>query len=106
MMMQLYYAKHPNFLMDQQDAGKLTLADLAQNYELMVKAPWPNDTTPDDVFAYYQDRAIPLPPDIEHTSMSVGDIVLLGRNVFICCICGWYAVELSNIKTGDILNAS
>ncbi len=107
MKMELYYRKYKgdgtDFMMDQGMAGKLTLADLVADYELMARTVWPEGTIPDDVFAYYQDRAIPLPPSIGRTSMSAGDLVVLDHNVYICCRCGWYAVELSRMKAGDIL---
>ena len=102
----MYFQKEPNFNMSREDAAKLTLAQLAENYELVLKVTMPEGTLPDRIFMMYQDRPLSLPPGVKHTSMSVGDIVVLGRKVCICCTCGWYTVELSNIPSADVLEAS
>jgi hypothetical protein len=83
--------------MTQADAAKLTLEQLQHNYARVLSLHMPEGMTPDAIYQLYQDRPVALPADIHHTSMSVGDIVLIGRTVCICCKCGWYKVELSNI---------
>jgi len=106
MMAKLYYQKNPNFNMTREDAARLTLAKLVNNYERVLEIEVPEGTLPDRIFSMYQDRPIPLPADIKHTSMSVGDIVVLGKKMCVCCRTGWYTLELSNIQLEPTIEAS
>lgn len=106
MKVEMYYQKKPNFNMTSEDAAKLTLAQLADNYELVLKIDMPEGTLPDKIYNMYQDRPLYLPPGIHHTSMSAGDIVILGETVCVCCYCGWYRIKFSNIPSGDTIEAS
>ncbi len=103
MEVQIYYQKKPNWDLSQGDASNLTLVNLMENYEHIITFNMPEGTKPDDIYLMYQDREIRLPEGIHHSSMFVGDIVLLDRKVCVCCTCGWYEVELSNITSGNIM---
>jgi hypothetical protein len=102
MLMKLYYRKNSHFDMRREDALRLTVADFLENYELVLKAPWPDSTSPEDVFIFYQDRPIPLPATVRHSSMSVGDIVVLDSTVFVCLDRGWYAVDYTNLPPAPL----
>ncbi|MDD5060894.1 MAG: hypothetical protein PHN44_01240 [Candidatus Marinimicrobia bacterium] len=107
MKVEIYYRKFKpgkiNFDMTQQDAGQLTMNDLLNDYACVAQIEQPESTTPDRIFFMYQDRPLPLPPGIEHTSMSVGDIVLLDKEICVCCNCGWYRLSLKSVPSGKIL---
>jgi hypothetical protein len=93
----LLYQKKPNVLMKKEEAAKITLGELIENYAEILEITVPDGTRPDAVFSMYQDRPVPLPAGIRHSSMSCGDIVQLGHTLHVCCDVGWYSVPFSKL---------
>lgn len=71
--------------------AKPTRETLEEDYELFWSGEVPDDTSPDDIFAKFNliEGRVRLPPGIKHTSMSVGDIVQLDDQFYICMPIGW-----------------
>ncbi len=90
----LYYQKNPSFLMSREEAARLTIADLENNYGRVLEIDVPAGTCPDSIFSTYQDRPIPLPPGVRHSSVSVGDVVVIGSALHVCLMTGWYSVPI------------
>jgi hypothetical protein len=95
MKVELWYQKNCNFLMDGKQARRLTMGDIKNNYAKVLDLDMPDGTLPDRVFRMYQERPIPLPAGVVHTSMSVGDIVRIGETVHICLVTGWFSFKQS-----------
>lgn len=100
----LYYQKNPNSLMSREEAAGLTLADLENKYGKVLEIDVPAGTCPDSIFSPYQDRPIPLPPDVRHSSMSVGDVVVIGSALHVCLMTGWYSVPIASSQEKPALS--
>jgi hypothetical protein len=100
----IYYQKHPNFLMSRDEAAKLTLADIENNYGKVAEIDVSANACPDDIFLFYQDKTIPLPAGVNHSSMSVGDIVVIGSTLHVCLDVDWYSVPIPT--SHEIIKAS
>jgi len=92
----VYYWKDPKYLMTGfAPAGfivpKPTIEDIRRDFKLFWEGEVADDTTPEDIFAKFNALPVPvrLPPGIKHTSMSVGDVVKLGDDFYVCMPVGW-----------------
>lgn len=93
----VYYWKDPKYLLMALPAepglliSEPTPEKLAEDYEVFWEGEVPDNTTPDDIFVKFNliEGRIRLPPGIGHTSMSVGDIVQLNDNYYVCMPLGW-----------------
>jgi len=95
----VYYWKDPKYLMTGIDITGFvvpmpTREDIERDYVLFWEGEVPDDTTPDAIFLKFNALPVPvrLPPGIRHTSMSVGDAVQLGDNLYVCKPVGWEKV--------------
>ena len=50
-------------------------------------------TSAEDIFGYFQDTGLDLPAGVRHTSMSVGDMVLMDATYYLCMDTGWQAIK-------------
>ena len=91
----VYYWKDPKYLLlglpGPSLVSKPTPEEVETEYKLFWRGEVPEDTTPNDIFAKFNliEGRIRLPPGIHHTSMSVGDIVELGGQFYLCMPIGW-----------------
>ena len=74
-------------------------SEIEVNYIMVARFDAPDDITPDDVFGIMnlEPETVFDPTsyfrDVCYTSMSVGDIVAIGNEAFLCLPIGWH--ELS-----------
>ena len=95
----VYYWTNPKYLLlgmpGPSPVSKPTPAEVQAEYRLFWSGEVPDETTPDDIFRKFNLIRTPLrlPPGVNHTSMSVGDIVALGDEFYICMPFGWDKLE-------------
>lgn len=91
----VYYWKDPKYLLlglpFVKPVSKPTPEEVEREYKLFWSGEVPDDTSPDDIFVKFNliEGRVRLPPGIKHTSMSVGDIVQLNDQFYICMPLGW-----------------
>lgn len=86
------YADSTVFLKANGYAQVPTREEIEQHYTEVCRL----DGTPDEIFAElneYPTKYIrQLPPGVNHTSMSVGDIISTGESLILCKSVGWEAL--------------
>ncbi|MBA7591621.1 hypothetical protein ES708_33781 [subsurface metagenome] len=91
----VYYWKDPRYallgLPGPSPVSKPTPGEVETVYKLFWQGEVSDSTTPEDIFAKFNIFPGParLPPGIHHTSMSLGDIVALNDNFYLCMPVGW-----------------
>ena len=96
---EVYYAKDPMAMLG--DIGPTTPPatekDIKEKYAKVCELP--ESAKVDFIFEELnlnprQYIKYPLPKGIEHTSMSVGDLVKFGNTVYLCEMVGWKKLEI------------
>lgn len=95
----VFYWKDPKYLLLglTPGVGKPTPDIIETDYKVIWQGEVTDATTPEDIFLKFNALPVPfrLPPGIRHTSMSIGDVIQLGEQYYVCMPIGWERISTS-----------
>ena len=86
----IYQPKQPSFMVDS-DKKNYSKESYNKVYAGEILEDLTNDDILEKIFCIFNIRR---PEDFKCHSLSVGDIVVLDEQAYICDICGWNKIEL------------
>ena len=90
MIITIYQAKNPTFRVNE-TVEEYIREDYNKVYEMSVTREACSDH--DILESVFEQFNIRRPADFMGWSMSVGDIVILDNEAYICCSCGWKKIK-------------
>jgi len=98
MRIKVLYCHHDNPFLFWANRDRIpSLKDIKERYSVVYEEESESPVTRDQVFHTFNVDQSPietLPSKVKHTSMSVGDIVILDNSINICLDLGWFEFEL------------
>ena len=87
----IYQPKQPSFMVES-DKKNYSKESYNKVYSGEITEDLSNDDILEKIFCIFN---MHLPEDFKGHSLSVGDIVVLDEQAYICDICGWNKIELN-----------